>query len=546
MEGLEAMIELRHFQRAAADIGHNGDNDTLPFDVDIKFINDRTDEIAEIAHLFYQRLSSLRDEDLRGKVRSLEVFFERILVPAGSAGFRISTKIHPFWQVYLNGLAVAIAESNEPLRHANAHSYRYVDTGLKLFDQEKSWRSFREQCIQDCETCDTTPLIVQTDITSFYEHIYHHRVKSLIEDLFPNDLGLALQIDRFLGKLSSGRSFGLPVGSQFSRVLAELLLREVDEMLSDAGIHWRRYVDDFVLIAKDQQDAYRSLAKLSHILADYGLTLNRTKTTFLSGKHFVDYVKTQLGDDEGSASALKEIDLYFDPYSDNPEEDYESLRETVENLDVQHLLGLELKKAQPDSFVIAQIGRTLKLHQPLVALHLIQTLLSPRNLNSFRASWATIMRGVSSVRSDATFSDTFSGIDVALDSIPFESGHLLAADANCLHYLRALRFEKTARRGMFVRQLYDSTKSSTVRRACIDCWRQWQDRASFISVRNSWNAMDAGQQRMLWLSAGDFGEDGSSFRLQERRSALESWRLGLEERTDTYQFADLYISWCNP
>ena len=539
-------VELKHFLRAALDIGHNGDNDTLPFDVDVKFIKERADDIAEIAHVFYQRLECLGEEELRGKVRSLEVFFERILVPAGSAGFRISTKIHPFWQVYLNGLAVAIAEANEPLRHENAHSYRYIDAGQKLFNQDRSWRHFREQCIHDCEIQDANPTVVQTDITSFYEHIYHHRVKSLVEDLFPRDTGLALQIDRFLGKLSNGRSFGLPVGSQFSRVLAELLLREVDEMLSDAGIHWHRYVDDFVLISKNQQEAYQSLAKLSHILADYGLTLNRTKTTFLSGKHFVDYARTQLGDDEDSANALKEIDLHFDPYSDNPVDDYESLRDTVEKLDVQDLLGLELKKAQPDSFVVAQIGRTLKLHQPVVALQLIQTLLSPRNLNSFRASWATIMRGVSSVRSDSTFSAVFSGIDSALDAVSSESAHLLAADANCLHYLRALRFEKTAKRGVFVRNLYSSTQSSTVRRACVDCWRQWQDRASFISARNSWSAMDAGQQRMLWLAAGDFGEDGSSFRLQERRSAVESWRLGLEEPNDLHQFATLYVSWCRP
>jgi len=538
--------ELRHFQRAASDVGQNGDNDTLPFDVDIKFVNDRATEIAEISYNFYQRLQALPETELRGKVRSLEVFFERILVPAGPAGFRISTKIHPFWQVYLNGLAIAIAEANERNRHEKACSYRYANAGPKLFDQDKSWRHFREQCIQDCEALDANPIVVQTDITSFYEHIYHHRIKSLIEDLFPQAPGLALQVDRFLGKLSNGRSFGLPVGSQFSRVLAELLLTEVDEMLSDAGIQWLRYVDDFVLISKDQQDAYRSLATLSHILADYGLTLNRTKTTFLSGKHFIDYVRTQLGDDDENANALKEIDLHFDPYSDNPEEDYESLKDTVANLHVQELLGLELKKTQPDSFVIAQIGRTLRLHEPRVALHLIQTLLSSRNLHSFRASWSTIMRGISSVRSDDAFSGVFPGIDAALDSIPDDTGHLLAADASCLHYLRALRFTKTPRRGMFVRNLYTTTQSSTVRRACIDCWRQWQDRASFISSRNNWNSMDAGQQRMLWLAAGEFGEDGSSFRQQERRAALESWRLGLEEAGDMHEFGNLYVSWSVP
>lgn len=539
-------VQLKHFQRAFSDIGQNGDNDTLPFDVDIKFLKDKGNDLAQIAYTFYERLQALPEEQLRGKVRSLELFFERILVPAGPAGFRISTKIHPFWQAYLNGLSISIAEANEPRRQASACSYRYVEDGVKLFDPDKSWRHFREKCVIDCEMHEQNPVVVQTDITSFYEHIYHHRVKSLIEDLFPGSPGIALQVDRFLGKLSNGRSFGLPVGSQFSRVLAELLLTEVDRMLSDAGIQWNRYVDDFVLISPNQQDAYRSLAALSHILADYGLTLNRTKTTFLSGRHFSDYVRTQLGDDEGNSNALKEIDLHFDPYSDNPQDDYESLKETVASLHVQDLLGIELQKAQPDSFVVAQIGRTLRLHDPLVALNLIQTLLSARNLNAFRASWSTIMRGVSSVRSDDRFEEAYAGIDFAIDAIPSAAGHLLSSDANLLHYLRTLRFGRTEARGRFVRSTYQSSQSSTVRRACLDCWRQWQDRASFIAARNSWNTMDEGQQRMLWLAAENFGEDGSSFKLQERRAAMQSWRLGLESEQDPFNFAAVYMEWCSP
>jgi len=51
------------------------------------------------------------------------------------------------------------------------------------------------------------------------------------------------------------------------------------------------------------------------------------------------------------------------------------------------------------------------------------------------------------------------------------------------------------------------------------------------------------QQRMLWLAAGEFDEDGRNFRLQERRGALAAWRLGLEQADDQHQFAQLYIDW---
>lgn len=539
-------VRLDHFQRAAADIGANGDNDTLPFDVDVRFVNEKQSELAALAWDFFQKLRSLPEETLRGKMRSLPVFYERLLVPAGASGFRISTKIHPFWNIYLNGLGVAIAEAHEPTRHSRAHSYRYSTTGTKLFNTESSWRSFREASIADSEQAVDTAIIVQTDITSFYEHVYHHRVKSLIDELFPQEPSLALQVDLLLGKFSAGRSFGLPVGGQCARILAELLLSEVDKALSDEGLTWRRYVDDYVLICDSQQAAYQALAKLSHALADYGLTLNRTKTTFLTSKHFAAYVMTQLGGNDDQASKLREIDLHFDPYSDRPDEDYQELKETVGSLDVQTLLDLELNKSHPDTFLVAQIGRTLKLHTPVVALQLCQTLLSPRNLHAFRASWSTIMRGIAAVRGDYSFVEIFEGLDALLDDIPTSSGHLLASDASCLHYLRTLRFKKTERRGVFIRQLFRESESVTVRRACIDCWRQWHDRGSFFFTRNKWGSLDPEQQRMLWLAAGEFEEDGDAFRKQERRNALTSWELGLEREGDTVVFAKVYMQWCSP
>ena len=463
-----SQVSLAHFKRAAADIGANGDNDMLPFDVDVRFVNEKQSELAELAWEFFQRLRLCKEEELRGKMRALPVFFERLLVPAGAAGFRISTKIHPFWNIYLNGLGVAVAEAHANIRHPRAHSYRYAREGQKIFSPESSWRAFREASVEEVSAGPETAIVVQTDIASFYEHVYHHRIKSLIDDLLPEEPNLALQVDLLLGKFSSGRSLGLPVGGQCARILAELLLAEVDKALADEGLIWRRYVDDFVLITESQQAAYRALAKLSHALADYWLTLNRTKTTLLTAKHFASYVETQLGHGDDAGAKLREIDLHFDPYSDNPTADYEELKDTVGALEVQTLLDLELNKAQPDSFLVAQIGRTLKLHTPEVALRLCVTILSPRNLHAFRASWSTIMRGIAAVRCDQEFSEIFPGLDSLLDDIPFSSSHLLESEASCLHYLRTLRFGKTEKRGQYVRRLFHESGSVTVRRACVD------------------------------------------------------------------------------
>lgn len=387
-------------------------------------------------------------------------------------------------------------------------------------------------------------MVVQTDISSFYEHVYHHRLENVIKDLGAANSTVALQIDRILSKLAAGRSFGLPVGGQCARVLAEVMMTPIDRSLSDKGIVWHRYVDDFTLICNSRQHAYESLSGLSHALADYGLSLNRTKTTTLSAKHYVDYVAAQLGDGEDASADLRDLDLHFDHYSDTDtqQEDYETLKETVKKIDVQFLVDLEKEKSQPDNFVVTQISRALKFQEPKVAAQLCETLLNARNLDSFRASWSKIMRGVYAVRANDEFSDVHAKIDQLLDRVIVAAPHLLMPEANLLHFLRGIRFARTDARGTFVRRTYDSSSSATVRRACIDCWRHWPDRNGFNFVRNKWEILTSDEQRMLWLAAGNFGDRGEHARRQLGGSVTRSWHLGFEPDQGA-TFAACFLKW---
>jgi hypothetical protein len=539
---MTSVVTLDHFKRAAVDIGTHGDNDTLPFDVDVRFVKDKQDELSQISYEYFSGLEKSSSANATTKINELQIFSERLLVPTGSAGFRITTKIHPFWNIYFNGLGVAIAEKNEARRSERAHSYRFVSESEGLFNRNKSWRAYKEATLADTALQNTNAIVVQTDISSFYEHIYHHRLENCIRHLFPSSPTIATQIDRLLSKFAAGRSFGLPVGGQCARILAELLMSAIDQMLSDSGVIWHRYVDDFTLIAESQKDAYRALSVLSHALADYGLSLNRSKTTFLNAKHYIDYVKTQLGTIDDESKVLREIDLHFDPYSDSPNENYNELKETVQNLNVQNLLTLELKKGQPDTFLVAQIGRTLKLQQPLIAVQLCSTLLNPDNLHAFRASWSTIMRGIATVRSENDYAEIFDELDALLDKIPNHSSHLLLPEANCLHYLRAIRYKRTDPRAKYVLGLFNDTRSESIARACIDCWRQWNDRPSFTMLINKWNTLGSQAQRMLWLAATQFGDEGIHFRKQRKQSLDNAWGLGIEKQNKP-SFVTIYKDW---
>ena len=528
-----ASPELRHFVRAARDIGAHGDNDTLPFDLDVRFAGKAATELAAIAFGFYSELKGGPEKENKSRLEGMRVYSERLVAPSGPAGFRVVTKIHPFWNIYLNGLAIAIAESLEPLRDDRARSYRFLPSAdEQLFDTDRTWRAFKEATVEHAASAGAEAIVVQTDISSFYEHVSHHYLENFINDLGGDCKVVAAQVNALLGHFSAKRSFGLPVGGQAARILAELFLSYVDNALSAAGLNWHRYVDDYVLIAANTADAYRALGALAQALLDYGLSLNKSKTVFLSSKHYQDYVRAQLGDNDDEAMKLRKIDLKFDPYSDEPDVDYESLKETVESLEVRRLLNRELEKALPDNFLVAQIGRTMRLHEPAVALEIATTLLNPANLHAFRSSFSTIMRGIAHLRSDATFAAIHGIIDSLLDSVPISSGHLLEADTNRLHYLRCLRFRMTPTRRRFMQGLFEGTRSEVLQHACIDCWRNWKDRVAYNHLRNRWNQMTSDCQRVFWRATFAFGDEGEAARRQFKHALPKAWALGVEVPLD--------------
>ncbi|EEF25686.1 conserved hypothetical protein [Ricinus communis] len=141
---------FQHFERAALDIAVHGDNDTLPFDMDVRFCGDQAHDLATIAIGFYEELRDGPLKENNERVAGLEIPSERLIAPSGPAGFRVVTKIHPFWNIYLNGLAISLAEVLEPRRHANVHSYRFLDGGgEQLFDSNRTWRAFKEATVQN-------------------------------------------------------------------------------------------------------------------------------------------------------------------------------------------------------------------------------------------------------------------------------------------------------------------------------------------------------------------------------------------------------------
>jgi CRISPR-associated protein Cas1 len=78
---------------------------------------------------------------------------------------------------------------------------------------------------------------------------------------------------------------GIPQGSPISPLLANFFLEDFDRELEKSGRKLIRYADDFLVLAKTQEDAAQALAESERLLAAEHLLLNPEKTRIIDFEH---------------------------------------------------------------------------------------------------------------------------------------------------------------------------------------------------------------------------------------------------------------------
>ena len=131
----------------------------------------------------------------------------------------------------------------------------------------------------------TSRFILQADIERFFPSIYTHSISWAIHSKATakakkNDKTLLGNIlDRCVRDGQDGQTIGIPIGPDTSRVLAELILSQVDLEIPENFLkHAIRYVDDYEFAFDSKRDADRALSCLSKALARYELAVNPRKT----------------------------------------------------------------------------------------------------------------------------------------------------------------------------------------------------------------------------------------------------------------------------
>lgn len=210
--------------------------------------------------------------------------YGKVLVPKNTlADFRICALIDVYDEIYYLTLAILMGNAIEAVRirpsRKRVFSYRFIKDkkSKELFDSSYSYTSFKKE-VKRVEQTRGKNIVIECDISNFYDRLNLHRLESTLLSIKNIDKDAVELLNDLLLHWSNRDSYGLPVGSNASRILAESLLSNVDKFLEDKKIPFCRFVDDYRLFAKDATEAYSYLTILIERLQIEGLFVNSNKT----------------------------------------------------------------------------------------------------------------------------------------------------------------------------------------------------------------------------------------------------------------------------
>ena len=494
---------------ALCNVAQHGDTDIFPFPFENLLFSDRLAETRAVIEDIHK--------DFPGWLSSYPPQTIPTLTQVGYTGFRWATFIDPFWNAYYLALVISIADQIEAQRILESDStvfsylFNWQDVEAKLF-RDSSWIDFRKRCL---ELSNSSPVVVQTDISDFYPRIYHHRIENALHRL-PSPGDTPKRIMELLGAFSKNVSYGLPIGGPASRILAELSLNGVDTLLVRKGVKFCRYADDFAIFCADKADAYRTLVLLSEKLANEGLVLQKKKTRILSSDEFrqtaqiLDPAETtdKLATEE---QKLLNISIRFDPYSPTAADDYEELKEAVNQIDIIGILGREIAKTVVDPAVSKQAIQAIMALTPAQQEAAIRMLLDGDNVMTLAPVFVTVMRVVRDLcpKCSAPFQQE---VDRILCDLFSQRSPLLSVEVNLAYYLQALAGNQSQRKEEILLKLFDDVANPMIRRLIILTMAKWGCSYWVSDVKNKYGAMSIFERRAFMVASYYLGDEGKHWR----------------------------------
>ncbi len=470
------------------------------------------------------------DRNFEDRIKNAVIDNYSTLAPVGYAGFRWATQIDPTWNAYLLALVLSLAEEIEQARipedHERVFSYRYRPLPSDgLFSQE-SWKQFQEKTRS---LADMSGFVVAADISDFYSRIYHHRLENSLRDL-DKPGGITKQIMKILGKLSNNTSYGLPVGGPAARILSELVLNRVDRLLltDPATRNFCRFADDYRFFVPDMESAYSAIGFLSEkLLRNEGLSLQKTKTRIMTSAEYMSTLDPSEAV-RGSAARFLGLHLHYDPYSATADEDYEHLKNKIEEFDILALLRAEMEKGRIHTALTRRLVSSLSYLDPVPRRQAALSLLE--NLETLVPVTSQVMhslRGTMDHIDDTEFSEQVSS---RLREMIFDSHFIAKIDLNLAYMVRVLSGHKSMENEQLLISLFDATHGFSsgpapiIQRDIVLTLARWRTTYWLSDLKNYIASMHPWVRRAFIVASYTLGDEGHHWR-QANRPATGSLDL---------------------
>jgi hypothetical protein len=146
----------------------------------------------------------------------------------------------------------------------------------------RPWRGERRRYLAGVRAlAASAPAILVTDVRRCYPSIRPEVVERMVLAAAA-DASLAASVAALLRRFQAhGLPEGLPIGPEPSAVLANAVLRAVDERLRSAGFGFLRWVDDVVVALPRPRDAGRAIRTVDDALSTVGLERHVGKTRMI-------------------------------------------------------------------------------------------------------------------------------------------------------------------------------------------------------------------------------------------------------------------------
>jgi hypothetical protein len=503
------------FDLAIANIAQLGDTDIFPFPIENSIFYDMPNETKDILKKI--------DADFDSYIENYPVEKFSNCVPVGTSGFRWATQIDPIWNAYLLYLVLSVSESIEesrqPKEKETIHSYR-VDLESeypKFFNKKYNWRSFIEKTIEIAESTDAK-FIVKLDIGDFYTRIYHHRLENTLIRASKNTTHNK-RIMKILFAISNNTSYGLPIGGNASRILAELLLTSIDSQLTTKKIKFVRFVDDFVLFAKTKEDAFSYLNFAAEfLLKNEGLSIQKTKTQIISTAEYISQTKNFLSGDDDSGSEKRaefmRLHINYDPYSQNAEEEYLALKESLNRFDILSLLKDEIKKTKIHQAMGKQLlGAISHLDGEKLSLA-FKTISS--NMEAFYSIMPNLLQMATKTIEKLPEEHRNNFINYICQLIESNS-YLLQSENNAAYAARLLSKSDSEESTQALDNLYTRRASTLIKTNCFYAMINKNQTHWLSDKKNSFRALSSPEKRAFIAASFFLGDEGRHWREKQKK-----------------------------